>query len=103
MRRRAFQSTNSDIAFAPNVISGTFDECYAPSAATPHDSGSDAMLSPLLEGSAGARRSGHSRKKPKNHIPRPPNVFILFCSSLIKRQRVESILRSRPTGPQCPL
>ena len=47
-------------------------------AATPHGSGSDAMLSPLLEGSAGARRSGHSRKKPQNHIPRPPNVFILF-------------------------
>ena len=72
-------------------------------AAAPHDSSSDDMLSPLLEGSARARRSGHSRKKPKNHIPRPPNVFILFCSSLIKSQRVESLLRSRLTGPQSPL
>ena len=48
------------------------------------------MLLPLLEGSPGARRSGHSRKKPINHIPRPPNAFILFRSSFIKSQHVSS-------------
>jgi hypothetical protein len=48
------------------------------------------MLLPLLEGSSGARRSGHSRKKPINHIPRPPNAFILFRSSFIKSQHVSS-------------
>ena len=48
------------------------------------------MLLPHLESSAGARRSGHSRKKPVNHIPRPPNAFILFRSSFIKSQHVSS-------------
>jgi hypothetical protein len=78
--------TNSDIAFAPNVTPGTFNEHYAP---TSHDFGSDAMF-PLLEGSTGVRRSGHSRKKPINHIPRPPNAFILFRSYFIKSQHVSS-------------
>ena len=36
------------------------------------------------------RRSGHSRKKPINHIPRPPNAFILFRSHFIKSQHVSS-------------
>ena len=36
------------------------------------------------------RRSGHSRKKPINHIPRPPNAFILFRSHFIKKQHVSS-------------
>ena len=48
------------------------------------------MLLPPLESSTGARRSGHSRKKPVNHIPRPPNAFILFRSSFIKSQHVSS-------------
>ena len=79
--------TNGDFAFAPNVTPGTFNEHYA---STPHASGSDAMLFPLLESSTGARRSGHSRKKPINHIPRPPNAFILFRSYFIKSQHVSS-------------
>ena len=83
-----FSEINNDIAFAPNVTPGTFNECYTP--ATPHDSGFDAMLLPRLEGPAGARRSGHSRKKPINHIPRPPYAFILFRSSFIKNQHVSS-------------
>jgi HMG (high mobility group) box len=77
-------ATNNDIAFAPNVTPGTFNELY-----TPTDSGCDATLSPLLEGLA-ARRSGYSRKKPINHIPRPPNAFILFRSSFIKSRHVSS-------------
>ncbi|KAF6757026.1 hypothetical protein DFP72DRAFT_892953 [Ephemerocybe angulata] len=35
-----------------------------------------------------AKRSPHSKKKPENHIPRPPNAFILFRSSFIKQQHV---------------
>ncbi|KAF8961454.1 hypothetical protein BDZ97DRAFT_1921334 [Flammula alnicola] len=34
------------------------------------------------------RRTAHSRKKPVNHIPRPPNAFILFRSSFIKSRHV---------------
>ncbi|KAJ7227060.1 hypothetical protein GGX14DRAFT_510556 [Mycena pura] len=37
-----------------------------------------------------ARRSVHTRKKSDNHIPRPPNAFILFRSSFIKSQRVST-------------
>jgi hypothetical protein len=73
-------TTNCDIAFAPNVTPGTFNEFYSPT---------DATLAPGLEGSA-ARRSGHNRKKPTNHIPRPPNAFILFRSASIKSQHVSS-------------
>ena len=35
-------------------------------------------------------RSGHAKKKPENHIPRPPNAFILFRSHFIKSQHVSS-------------
>lgn len=75
--------TNNDIAFAPNITPGTFTESYVP---TPHD----ATLFPLLDGCAVTRRSGHGRKKPINHIPRPPNAFILFRSAFIKSQHVSS-------------
>jgi len=37
-----------------------------------------------------ARRQTHSKKKPENHIPRPPNAFILFRSSFIKSQHVST-------------
>lgn len=36
------------------------------------------------------RRVTHSKKKPDNHIPRPPNAFILFRSSFIKSQHVST-------------
>lgn len=78
---------DNDIAFAPNVTPGTYTELYVP---TPHDTGCDSTLFPPLEGCPATRRSGHSRKKPINHIPRPPNAFILFRSSFIKSQHVSS-------------
>jgi len=34
------------------------------------------------------RKPAHSKKKPEDHIPRPPNAFILFRSSFIKGQHV---------------
>ncbi|KAG5719189.1 Repressor ROX1 [Termitomyces sp. T112] len=36
------------------------------------------------------RKPAHSRKKPEDHIPRPPNAFILFRSSFIKSQHVST-------------
>lgn len=36
------------------------------------------------------RKQPHSKKKPDNHIPRPPNAFILFRSSFIKSQHVST-------------
>jgi hypothetical protein len=38
----------------------------------------------------GSKRNPHSKKKPDNHIPRPPNAFILFRSSFIKSQHVSA-------------
>ncbi|KAJ7131150.1 hypothetical protein C8R44DRAFT_871678 [Mycena epipterygia] len=35
-------------------------------------------------------RTRHTRIQPAGHIPRPPNAFILFRSSLIRSQRVPS-------------
>lgn len=40
--------------------------------------------------STSTRRTPHSKKKPENHIPRPPNAFILFRSSFIKSQHVSA-------------
>ena len=36
------------------------------------------------------RRQAHTKKKPEDHIPRPPNAFILFRSSFIKSQHVST-------------
>ncbi|CAK5268751.1 unnamed protein product [Mycena citricolor] len=36
------------------------------------------------------QRNMHARKKSDNHVPRPPNAFILFRSSFIKSQRVST-------------
>lgn len=72
-------------AFAPNVTPGTFNDPPSPSA----DSPGDTLLFPA-NGDATTRRAAHAKKKPENHIPRPPNAFILFRSSFIKNQHVSS-------------
>jgi hypothetical protein len=48
------------------------------------------MFPPTEENPSGPRRPTHSKKKPENHIPRPPNAFILFRSSFIKSQHVST-------------
>ncbi|THH30598.1 hypothetical protein EUX98_g3573 [Antrodiella citrinella] len=73
------------IAFAPNVTPGTFNDPPSPT-----DLPSESMLFPLGGNEASGKRNGHSKKKPENHIPRPPNAFILFRSSFIKGQVVSS-------------
>jgi hypothetical protein len=45
---------------------------------------------PPPEETTAPRRQPHSKKKPENHIPRPPNAFILFRSSFIKSQHVST-------------
>jgi len=73
-------STQSGIAFAPNVTPGTFND--PPSPVDPLES----TLFPPND----ATRKGHAKKRDGNHIPRPPNAFILFRSSFIKNQHVSS-------------
>lgn len=73
------------IAFAPNVTPGTFNDPPSPT-----DLPSESMFFPFSANEAPGKRNGHSKKKPENHIPRPPNAFILFRSSFIKGQVVSS-------------
>ncbi|CDO71049.1 hypothetical protein BN946_scf184844.g53 [Trametes cinnabarina] len=81
------ECTTHSIAFAPNVTPGTFNDPPSPA-----DAHSDALLFPVNDefGAAGRRGAAHGKKKPENHIPRPPNAFILFRSSFIKNQHVSS-------------
>ena len=73
------------IAFAPTMTPGTFTEpCSTPEPDT------EPSLFPSTVGVSSPRRPGHGKKKADNHIPRPPNAFILFRSSFIKSQHVSS-------------
>ncbi|KAJ3517070.1 hypothetical protein NLJ89_g742 [Agrocybe chaxingu] len=78
------KAEETDIAFAPTVTPTSFES--APSECSLPDMGiftfeQDELL---------PRRSTNSRKKAPNHIPRPPNAFILFRSSFIKSQHVST-------------
>ncbi|KAF9011715.1 hypothetical protein BDQ17DRAFT_1405347 [Cyathus striatus] len=79
-------ASSGSFAFAPNVTPGTFNDPMPPLVDPPCES----ILFPPAEDGPVPRRPGHSRKKPENHIPRPPNAFILFRSSFIKSQHVSS-------------
>ncbi|KAG5643457.1 hypothetical protein DXG03_000889 [Asterophora parasitica] len=48
------------------------------------DPGTVFLFAPTDECPPASRKSAHSKKKPDDHIPRPPNAFILFRSSFIK-------------------
>ncbi|KAH6903203.1 hypothetical protein BKA70DRAFT_1433715 [Coprinopsis sp. MPI-PUGE-AT-0042] len=74
-------------AFAPNVTPGTFDEPSLPPLVAIDE---DSMLFPSQEGDTLSLKKTHGRKKPDNHIPRPPNAFILFRSSFIKNRHVST-------------
>ncbi|KAJ7475741.1 hypothetical protein FB451DRAFT_1244601 [Mycena latifolia] len=82
----------SGFGFAPNLTEGAFADL------PPLVDAPDAPLSPSDSfifamddsGQAPSRRTVHTRKKSENHIPRPPNAFILFRSSFIKSQRVST-------------
>ncbi|KAG2017277.1 specific transcriptional repressor [Coprinopsis cinerea AmutBmut pab1-1] len=58
--------------------------------APPYPPPGEFILFPPAEEKAPARKTPHSKKKPENHIPRPPNAFILFRSSFIKSQHVST-------------
>ena len=77
--------SHQSIAFAPNVTPVTFND-------PPHAAGatSEPSLFPTNPSECPPRRSTHSRKRGEDHIPRPPNAFILFRSSFIKSQHVSS-------------
>jgi hypothetical protein len=77
----------SGIAFATNLTPITFNEPDTGAITTGDAPESD--LFPSADPSS-PRRPAHSKKKADNHIPRPPNAFILFRSSFIKSQHVST-------------
>ncbi|KAI0942044.1 hypothetical protein AcV7_002579 [Taiwanofungus camphoratus] len=79
-------SVNPSIAFAPNVTPGTYNDPPSPV----NLSAESALFPSTNDSPTSNRRPGHAKKKPENHIPRPPNAFILFRSSFIKNQHVSS-------------
>ncbi|KAF8892527.1 hypothetical protein BD779DRAFT_1670218 [Infundibulicybe gibba] len=80
------ETISGGIAFAPNLTPVTFNDPPPLVDAPPCDS----ILFPSPDDCSPPRRPGHSKKKPENHIPRPPNAFILFRSSFIKSQHVST-------------
>ena len=84
-------SAAHSIAFAPNVTPGTFNDPPSPSS----DSSAESLLFPAsADSNAGTRRAAHAKKKPENHIPRPPNAFMLFRSDFVKKGKVPSHIES---------
>ncbi|PPQ63891.1 hypothetical protein CVT24_010358 [Panaeolus cyanescens] len=75
-------------SFAPNVTPTTF---FDPPSIM-EGSLADGGLFPVAEPkeTTNEKRGAHGRKKPSNHIPRPPNAFILFRSAFIKSQHVST-------------
>lgn len=73
--------------FTPTITPVTFDEGPPPLVDPPS---CEYILFPPADDCAAPRRAGHSKKKPEDHIPRPPNAFILFRSSFIKGNHVSS-------------
>ncbi|KAF8352033.1 hypothetical protein F5887DRAFT_1068407 [Amanita rubescens] len=88
MMRKSPVELETPLLFAPNVTPGTFMKTEE---AEPLDlPQNDSMLFPCPEESTPVRRHGHSKRKAEDHIPRPPNAFILFRSSFIRSQHVSA-------------
>ena len=82
------EPTNApEVAFTPNMTSITFTDSPPPLVDAPS---SEFILFPPPDDGLPPRRQAHTKKKPENHIPRPPNAFILFRSSFIKSQHVST-------------
>ncbi|KJA25146.1 hypothetical protein HYPSUDRAFT_113282, partial [Hypholoma sublateritium FD-334 SS-4] len=76
-----------DLSFAVNVTPITYSDTPPPLVDCPP---SEFIMFPPSGEISAPRRQPHSKKKPENHIPRPPNAFILFRSSFIKSQHVST-------------
>lgn len=88
----AFSKQEISASLTSSSNSDAFDDMPPLVDAPPTNS--EFILFPPAVGSNGSSQSirakAHSKKKPENHIPRPPNAFILFRSSFIKSQHVST-------------
>lgn len=80
-------TTQSEVAFTPNMTPIAFTDLPPPLVDAPP---TEFILFPPSDDGLPPRRQTHTKKKPENHIPRPPNAFILFRSSFIKSQHVST-------------
>ncbi|PPQ69276.1 hypothetical protein CVT25_005933 [Psilocybe cyanescens] len=83
-------TNGSEVSFTSNMTSWSFSDSPPPLVDAPPEF---VMFSSEGENPA-PRRQPHSKKKPENHIPRPPNAFILFRSSFIKSQHVSTAVET---------
>lgn len=80
-------SARVDVSFTVNLSPVTYSDSPPPLVEYPP---SEFIMFPPPGEITPPRRQTHSKKKPENHIPRPPNAFILFRSSFIKSQHVST-------------
>ncbi|KAH9836288.1 uncharacterized protein C8Q71DRAFT_761656 [Rhodofomes roseus] len=73
----------AQFAFAQNITPGSYNDPNPSFGSVPESS-----LFPSCD--VPPRKVTHSRKKPEDHVPRPPNAFILFRSSFVKSDHVSS-------------
>lgn len=81
-------TNGTEVSFTPNMSPIAFSDSPPPLVDFPPPS--EFIMFPPPEETTAPRRQPHSKKKPENHIPRPPNAFILFRSSFIKSQHVST-------------
>ncbi|CCM02155.1 uncharacterized protein FIBRA_04233 [Fibroporia radiculosa] len=76
------------ISFATNLTPGTFNQ---PASRAKRVAERRLFPTPPPSSTAsqtGKRRNTHAKKKPEDHIPRPPNAFILFRSAFIRNNHI---------------
>ncbi|KAH9482015.1 Repressor ROX1 [Psilocybe cubensis] len=83
-------TNGSEVSFTSAMTSWSFSDTPPPLVDAP----SEFVMFPPEGDAAAPRRQPHSKKKPENHIPRPPNAFILFRSSFIKSQHVSTAVET---------
>ena len=84
----------SPIAFAPAVTPDSYQDPSSSLSADYRLSETDLLSLDFDDSDPEPRRSTSGKRKSANHIPRPPNAFILFRSAFIRSQRVTSGVES---------
>jgi len=85
-------NTFMDISFTDNMSYSSFSDDMPPLVCAPPQT--EFVMFPPPSEAGSPRKQPHSKKKPENHIPRPPNAFILFRSSFIKSQHVSTAIET---------
>ncbi|KAI9450874.1 hypothetical protein BJY52DRAFT_1300536, partial [Lactarius psammicola] len=90
-------TASQQIAFAPAVTPGTFTE----EPLVDSTEGTPSLFPSNPDGTV-PRKPGHGKKKADDHIPRPPNAFILFRSSFIKSRHVSTEVETNHSTSNMP-